>query len=60
MKLSFGKHRGEDLCDVDSGYLKWLEEQDWISSELREEVQFEIARREGDISSLGREVRRRS
>ena len=58
MKLLFGKFRGEDLCDVEIGYLRWLDEQEWLSAELREEVEFEIARREGDVSSLGREVRR--
>lgn len=27
-KLTFGKFKGEDICDVDLGYLKWLEQQE--------------------------------
>lgn len=26
MRLNFGKHKGEEVEDVDSGYLKWLAE----------------------------------
>jgi len=53
MILAFGKHKGEDICDVEIGYLKWLEQQEWISLELRKELNHEIERREGDRSSLG-------
>ncbi len=58
MILTFGKYRGEDIVDVPIGYLEWLEEQDWLREELREEVQFEIQRRGGDVTSLGRAVDR--
>jgi uncharacterized protein (DUF3820 family) len=54
-RLTFGKHRGEPLHAVPIGYLKWLEEQGWIEKELREAVQFEIERREGDVTSIGRQ-----
>jgi uncharacterized protein (DUF3820 family) len=61
VNLPFGKYKGEDISDVDLGYLKWLEEQSWCDAsmdELRKHLQHEIARREGDVSSLGRETRR--
>jgi uncharacterized protein (DUF3820 family) len=57
MRMPFGDHRGKELYDIDLGYLKWLEEQAWVRPELREALQFEIQRREGDISSLGRVVK---
>lgn len=53
MKLPFGKFKGEDLCDVELSYLKWLEEQDWIDSGLRKALNHEIERRTGDRSSVG-------
>lgn len=53
MKLTFGKYKGEDLVDVEISYLKWLEEQDWIKPDLRDALNHEIERREGDRSSLG-------
>jgi uncharacterized protein (DUF3820 family) len=58
MTLPFGKHKGEDIADVDLGYLKWLEEQDWVKEDLREALQFEIERREGDRPGAGRVVRK--
>jgi len=36
MKLPFGKYRGIDLCFVNSGYLKWLIDQDWFVMERPE------------------------
>ena len=30
MKMPFGKYRGIDLVFINSGYLKWLIEQDWF------------------------------
>ena len=59
VRLAFGKYKGEDIVDVDLGYLKWLEEQDWINPDLREAIQFEIKRRTGDVTSLGRPVKGR-
>jgi hypothetical protein len=56
MRLYFGKHIGEELCNVDLGYVRWLEEQPWISAEMRKACQYEIQRRVGNITSLGRAV----
>ena len=53
MKLPFGKHKNEDLCDIDINYLKWLEEQDWVDQTLRKALNHEIERRTDDRSSLG-------
>lgn len=58
MILRFGKHKGMDIADVDLGYLKWLEEQAWVKDDLREALNFEIERREGDRPGQGRVVRR--
>ena len=30
MKMPFGKYRGHDICFINSGYLKWLIDQDWF------------------------------
>jgi uncharacterized protein (DUF3820 family) len=30
MKIPFGKYKGVDICFVNSGYLKWLIEQEWF------------------------------
>lgn len=54
MVLLFGKHKDEDTADVPLSYLKWLEEQDWIREDLREECQYEIQRREGNRPGIGR------
>ncbi len=58
MTIPFGKaHRGEHVVDCPTGYLTWLDEQDWVRDrfpELGAEVEYELARRSGDISSLGR------
>jgi uncharacterized protein (DUF3820 family) len=58
MTLPFGKHKGEDLRDVPLDYLKWIESQDWLKDEMREEVQFEINRRSGDRPGMGKVVRK--
>lgn len=57
MKLTFGKHKGEDTADVPIGYIKWLEEQDWISDALRDECQWLIQRAEGDRPGMGRQTK---
>lgn len=59
MTLTFGKHKGEDTGDVPLSYIKWLEEQDWISDALREECQYLIQRGEGNVSSLGKDIGRK-
>lgn len=56
MKLAFGKHKGEDIVDIDLSYLQWLEQQDWLRADHRERVQFEIQRRSGDRPGAGRVV----
>jgi uncharacterized protein (DUF3820 family) len=56
MEMPFGKYKGEDITDVPTDYLSWLEEQDWIREPMRKAVQFELERRSSDISSLGRIV----
>jgi hypothetical protein len=58
MILTFGKHSGKDTSDVPLSYIKWLEEQDWITDPLREECQFLINRAEGDRPGAGRVVRK--
>lgn len=52
-KLPFGKHKGEEVCDVPTHYLKWLEENTNLDILLRREINHEIERREGDRSSIG-------
>ena len=52
-KLSFGKFKGEDIEDVDLSYLKWLEEQNWIDSKLRDEINHVINQHEGDRPGKG-------
>lgn len=59
MKLLFGKYKDEDTGDVPLSYIKWLEEQDWISDALREDCQYEIRRQESDVTSLGKDVGKR-
>lgn len=54
MRIPFGKYKGEEIADIDDlGYLKWVEQQDFITSELRGEVQFVIERLEGDRPRAG-------
>jgi len=50
MKLVFGKYKGEDITDVPTTYLKWLEENiEDMSQVFRDEINYEIKRREGDV-----------
>lgn len=55
MLLTFGKYNGEDTADVPLSYIRWLEEQDWISNALREECQFLINRADGDRPGIGKD-----
>lgn len=34
-KLTLGKHRGKQLCDVPAGYVRWLSRQDWLDERTR-------------------------
>jgi len=58
--LPFGKHRGLDTSDpeVDVGYLSWLEEQEWLAEPLRQDIQAELQRRQGDRPGMGKVVKR--
>ncbi len=59
MKLSFGKHKNKETTDhsIPISYLCWLEEQEWITDELRDELNFEIGRREGNRPGMGKVVK---
>lgn len=54
-KLTFGKYKDEDICDIPINYLKWLEEQPWIDKfiGMRQEINHEIERREGNRPGKG-------
>lgn len=32
-RLTFGKHKGEILADIDTNYLMWLFDQDWFETD---------------------------
>jgi len=54
MKMPFGKFKGEDICDLETSYLKWIEENiDRLDPNLRAEINHEIERREGDRPGKG-------
>ena len=38
MKMPFGKYRGVELCFINSGYLKWLIDQDWFLRKSENEL----------------------
>jgi uncharacterized protein (DUF3820 family) len=38
MKMKFGKYRGHDICFINSGYLKWLLDQDWFLKRDESEI----------------------
>ena len=53
MRMPFGKYKDVDLCFVNSGYLKWLIDQDWFvdkDSDLVLEVERELKLRDMDSS----------
>jgi uncharacterized protein (DUF3820 family) len=55
MKFHFGKYKNEEVCDVPLHYLRWIEEQDWITKfpELNAEIKHEIERQTGDRPGKG-------
>lgn len=54
MNLTFGKYKGEDIVDVPTEYLIWVEENvEFISDAERKEINIEIERRSGDRTSIG-------
>ena len=60
MTLSFGKYRGFDTADpeIPVTYLIWLEEQEWLNERLREDIEVELQRRQGDRPGMGKVVKR--
>ena len=58
MKLWFGKHNGEDICDVPLDYLMWLESSENTGHALRTALNFEIQRRTGNRPGQGKVVPR--
>ena len=48
MKMPFGKHKGEDLASIPSGYLMWLAENVSDKPELIEEVEKQLRMRGGE------------
>jgi len=61
MILKFGKHKGRDTSDpeVDVSYLIWLEEQEWVNDQLREDLNQEIERRTSNRPNAGKDTGRR-
>ena len=55
MKMPFGKYKGEEVSDIPLDYLKWIEENIKLHRDLRDEVNFYITVKEGDVTSMGRE-----
>jgi uncharacterized protein (DUF3820 family) len=52
--LTFGRYKGTDVIDItDLQYLKWLEEQYFISDSLRKVINFRIKQLEDNETSLG-------
>lgn len=58
MRLTYGRHKGEDIVDVPLHYLKWMEENVDLSEQQRRDINFEINRRTGDRPGEGRTVSR--
>lgn len=57
--MPFGKHKGEDIATIDTGYLRWVDENcENISEGLRNAITGELAARESDESRQGRVVKR--
>jgi hypothetical protein len=56
-KMPFGKHRGEDLAEIPIEYLKWVEREMTLTARLRDAINHEISRREGDRPGAGRVMR---
>ena len=58
MKLTFGKYKGVDVEDVPLDYLIWFEENMRILPQiLRDNINFEIARKTGDRPGMGRVIK---
>lgn len=58
MKMPFGKHRGEEVEDLETGYIVWvLENCEGLDERLQEELEAQLSMRRGEgavrRSSLG-------
>lgn len=46
MRINFGRYKGSEIEEIPSGYLTWLQEQDWMhednKTELLEAVEYEM------------------
>jgi len=47
MKMPWGKHKGEDLENLDSGYLRWIAENVTSDAQLVQECENQLVLREG-------------
>lgn len=57
MIIPFGKYKGQDFDDIPIDYIQWLEEQNWLKDELRQECQFQLDRRLGDRPGKGKVIK---
>lgn len=58
MTMPFGKHQGEDIADIPTGYLRWLRDNVDLFGELADAVEAELDSRlfsRPDASRRGRE-----
>lgn len=47
MKMPWGKHKGEDIEDLDSGYLRWICENVTSDAQLVQEAEAQLSMRDG-------------
>jgi len=54
MKLTFGKYKNVEICDIPIDYLKWVEENvTWLNSDVRKEINHYIKLNSEERSSIG-------
>lgn len=57
IKMPWGKYMGCEMHEIPLTYLKWCEQNTHsLGKWLRDAINFEIQRREGDVTSRGRTV----
>lgn len=46
MRIQFGRYKGKEIEEIQSGYLTWLQEQDWMyedsKKDLLEVIEYEM------------------
>lgn len=47
MRMPFGKHKGEDIEDIEDGYLEWLLNLETLNDSLRSAINNELRMRNG-------------